>query len=47
MDLQGLDTALLKKLIQIMFESMEVTINSHFMPINLEPFIIFASIPMN
>ena len=47
MDLQGLDTALLKKLIQIMFESIEFTIYPHSLLIDLEPFVIFASIPMN
>ena len=47
MDLQGLDTALIKKLIQIMFESIEFTIYPHSLLIDLEPFVIFASIPMN
>ena len=30
-----------------MFESIEFTINPHFIPNDLKPFIIFASIPMN
>ena len=47
MDLESSDAILLKYLIQTMFEGIEFTINPHFMPINLEPFIIFASIPMN
>ncbi len=47
MDLQSMDAILLKYLIQTMFEGIEFTINPHFMPINLEPFSIFASIPMN
>ena len=47
MDLEISDANLIKYPVQTMFESMEVTINPHFMPINLEPFIIFASIPMN
>ena len=47
MDLESSDAILLKYLIQTMFEGIEFTINPHFMPINLEPFIIFAPIPMN
>jgi len=51
MDLESSDAILLKYFIQTMFEGIEFTINPHFMPINLEPFIepfiIFASIPMN
>ena len=47
MDLQSSDATLIKYHIQTMFEGIEFTINPHFMPINLEPFIIFASIPMN
>lgn len=47
MDLESSDAILLKYLIQTMFEGIEFTINPHFMPINLEPFTIFASIPMN
>ena len=47
MDLESSDAILLKYLIQTMFEGIGFTINPHFMPINLEPFIIFASIPMN
>ncbi|RGJ60030.1 hypothetical protein DW729_18395 [Bacteroides uniformis] len=46
MDLQSMDANLIKYPVQTMFESMEVTINPHFMPINLEPFAIFAPIPM-
>lgn len=40
MDLQSMDANLIKYPVQTMFESMEVTINPHFMPINLEPFAI-------
>ena len=47
MDLQSMDANLIKYPVQTMFKSMEVTINPHFIPINLEPFIIFAPIPMN
>ena len=47
MDLESSDAILLKYLIQTMFEGIEFTINPHFMPINLEPFAIFASIPIN
>ena len=47
MDLQSMDANLIKYPVQTMFESIEVTINPHFMLINLEPFIIFAPIPMN
>lgn len=47
MDLQSMDAILLKYLIQTMFEDIELTIYPHFIPINLEPFIIFAPIPMN
>ena len=47
MDLESLDAILTKCLMQTMFEGMEFTIYPHFMPINLEPFIIFAPIPMN
>lgn len=42
MDLQSMDANLIKYPVQTMFESMEVTINPHFMPINLEPFAIFV-----
>ena len=45
MDLQGLDTALLKKLIQIMFESIEFTIYPHSLLIDLEPFVIYSYEP--
>jgi len=44
MDLQSMDANLIKYPVQTMFESMEVTINPHFMPINLEPFAIFVVI---
>ena len=37
-----MDANLIKYPVQTMFESMEVTINPHFMPINLEPFAIFV-----
>ena len=47
MDLQSSDVVLIKYPIQTMFESIEFTINPHFIPINLEPFAIFASTPMN
>jgi len=47
MDLQSMDANLIKYPVQTMFEGIEFTINPHFMPINLEPFIIFAPIPMN
>lgn len=47
MDLESLDAILIKYPIQTMFEGIEFTINPHFMLINLEPFIIFAPIPMN
>ena len=47
MDLESLDAILLKYLMQTMFNGTIVTIYPHFMPINLEPFIIFAPIPMN
>lgn len=47
MDLQSSDASLLKYPIQNMFESMEFTINSHFIPNDLKPFAIFAPIPMN
>jgi hypothetical protein len=47
MDLQSMDANLIKYPVQTMFESMEVTINPHFMLSDLKPFIIFAPIPMN
>jgi len=47
MDLESLDATLTKYLMQTMFNGTIVTIYPHFMPINLEPFIIFAPIPMN
>lgn len=47
MNLESLDAILTKYLMQTMFEGIEFTINPHFIPINLEPFIIFAPIPMN
>ena len=47
MDLESLDAILIKYPIQTMFEGIEFTINPHFMPNDLKPFIIFAPIPMN
>ena len=47
MDLQSMDATLIKYLIQTMFEGIEFTINPHFIPNDLKPFIIFAPIPMN
>ena len=47
MDLESLDAILLKYSINTLFSNTIITINPHFMPINLKPFIIFASIPMN
>jgi hypothetical protein len=47
MDLQSSDATLIKYPIQTMFEGIEFTINPHFIPNDLKPFIIFASIPMN
>ena len=47
MDLESSDATLIKYPIQTMFEGIEFTINPPFIPINLEPFIIFAPIPMN
>lgn len=47
MDLESLDTPLLKYPIHTMFESREFTISLHLMLIHLKPFIIFAPIPMN
>ena len=47
MDLESSDAILIKYLIQTMFESREFTINPHFIPNDLKPFVIFAPIPMN
>ena len=47
MDLESLDAILIKYPMQTMFEGIEFTINPHFIPNDLNPFIIFASIPMN
>ena len=47
MDLESSDAILTKYLMQTMFEGIEFTINPHFIPNDLKPFIIFASIPMN
>ena len=47
MDLESSDATLIKYPIQTMFEGIEFTINPHFIPNDLKPFIIFASIPMN
>lgn len=47
MDLQSMDANLIKYLMQTMFNDTIITIYPHFMPINLEPFAIFAPIPMN
>ena len=47
MDLESSDTTLIKYPIQTMFEGIEFTINPHFIPNDLKPFIIFAPIPMN
>lgn len=44
MDLQSSDVVPIKYPIQTMFESIEFTINPHFIPINLEPFAIFVVI---
>ena len=47
MDLESSDAILLKYFINTLFSNTIITINPHFMLINLEPFIIFAPIPMN
>ena len=47
MDLKSSDAILTKYLMQTMCEGIEVTINPHFIPNDLKPFIIFAPIPMN
>jgi len=47
MDLESSDAIQIKYLIQTMFEGIEFTINPHFIPNDLKPFIIFAPIPMN
>ena len=46
MDLESSDAALIKYLIQTMFESRRFTISSHFLPNDLKPFIIFVPISM-
>ena len=43
MDLESLDAILIKYPIQNMFEDRIFTIYPHFIPINLEPFAIFAA----
>ena len=43
MALQSLDTIQPKSLMQTMFNGTIVTIYPHFIPINLEPFAIFAT----
>ena len=47
MNLEDSDAVLIKYPVQTMFESTIVTIYPHSMLINLEPFAIFAPIPMN
>ena len=47
MDLESSDATLIKYSINTLFSNTIITINPHFMPINLEPFVIFAPIPMN
>lgn len=47
MDLQSMDATLIKYLMQTMFNGTIITISPYSMPINLEPFSIFAPIPMN
>ena len=47
MDLESLDATLIKYSINFLFCNTIITINPHSMPINLEPFRIFAPIPMN
>ena len=42
MDLKSSDAILTKYLMQTMFEGIEFTINPHFIPNDLKPFIIFA-----
>ena len=47
MDLQSLDAIQTKYFMLTMFNDTIVTIYPHSMPINLEPFAIFAPIPIN
>ena len=47
MDLESSDATLIKYPIQTMFEGIEFTINPHFIPDDLKPFIIFAPISIN
>ena len=47
MDLQSSDVVPIKYPIQTMFESIEFTINPHFIPNDLKPFVTFAPIPTN
>ena len=47
MDLESSDATLIKYSINSLFSNTIITINPHFMPINLEPFSIFAPIPIN
>ena len=47
MDLQNLDANLIKYPVLTMFEDRIFTISPHFILINLEPFVIFAPIPIN
>ena len=47
MDLESSDATLIKYSINSLFSNTIITINPHFMLINLEPFIIFAPIPIN
>ena len=47
MDLESSDATLIKYSINSLFSNTIITIYPHFMLINLEPFIIFAPIPMN
>ena len=46
MDLESLDATLLKYSINSLFCNTIITISPYSMPINLEPFAIFAPIPM-
>ena len=47
MDLESSDATLLKYSINSLFSNTIITINPHFIPNDLKPFIIFAPIPMN
>ena len=47
MDLKSLGAILIKYPVQNMFEDRNSTIYPHFIPNDLEPFAIFAPIPMN